>query len=307
MTTGRGPFSQGGEVGMVNVAAAPETARTVNEERRQFFRRLIVYAALTGVTLLMAFPIIMMVSVSLRPAIDTFSLPPKLLPETIYFDAYVRVLENPQFRRFLLNSYLLGLAVTGLSLLIGTLAAFGFSRYRFFGDKVAKLFVITTQMVPTISLLIPFFGVIVWLRLYDTMWGLILTYLTFALPYAVIMMNGYLDTIPKDFDEAATIDGCSPLGVLFRVLLPVAMPGIISTAVYTFLLAWNEFLFALALTRSMDMRTVPVGISMLVGEFGLKWDEMMAFSVIGSLPVLVLFMLVQRFVVSGLAAGGVKG
>jgi len=292
---------------MENVAAAPDVVRTVNEERRQFFRRLVVYAALTGVTLLMAFPIIMMVSVSLRPAIDTFSLPPKLLPETIYIDAYVRVLENPQFRRFLLNSYLLGLAVTGLSLLIGTLAAFGFSRYRFFGDKAAKLFVITTQMVPTISLLIPFFGVIVWLRLYDTMWGLILTYLTFALPYAVIMMNGYLDTIPKDFDEAATIDGCSPLGVLFRVLLPVAMPGIISTAVYTFLLAWNEFLFALALTRSMDMRTVPVGISMMVGEFGLKWDEMMAFSVIGSLPVLVLFMLVQRFVVSGLAAGGVKG
>ena len=107
--------------------------------------------------------------------------------------------------------------------------------------------------------------------------------------------------------EAATIDGCTPLGVLVRVLLPVALPGIISTAVYTFLLAWNEFLFALALTRSMDMRTVPVGISMMVGEFGLKWDEMMAFSVIGSLPVLILFMLVQRFVVGGLSAGGVKG
>ena len=121
------------------------------------------------------------------------------------------------------------------------------------------------------------------------------------------MMNGYLDRIPKDFDEAATIDGCTPIGVLFRVLLPVAMPGIISTAVYTFLLAWNEFLFALALTRSMDMRTVPVGISMMVGEFGLKWDEMMAFSVIGSVPVLVLFMAVQRFVVGGLSAGGVKG
>jgi len=255
----------------------------------------------------LAFPIIWMVSVSLKPTVETFSLPPRLIPESLTFDGYVRVLENPQFRRFLLNSYILGLVVTLLSLVIGTLAAFGFSRYRFFGDKVAKLFVITTQMVPTITLLIPFFGVIVWLRLYDSMWGLILTYLTFSLPYAVIMMNGYLDTIPKDFDEAATIDGCGPLGVLFRVLLPVALPGIISTAVYTFLLSWNEFLFALALTRSVEMRTVPVGISMMVGEFGLKWDEMMAFSVIGSLPVLILFMLVQRFVVSGLSAGGIKG
>jgi len=280
---------------------------SVNEERQRFYRRVMVYAALTVVTLILAFPIIWMVSVSLKPTVETFSLPPRLIPESLTFDGYVRVLENPQFRRFLLNSYILGLVVTLLSLVIGTLAAFGFSRYRFFGDKVAKLFVITTQMVPTITLLIPFFGVIVWLRLYDSMWGLILTYLTFSLPYAVIMMNGYLDTIPKDFDEAATIDGCGPLGVLFRVLLPVALPGIISTAVYTFLLSWNEFLFALALTRSVEMRTVPVGISMMVGEFGLKWDEMMAFSVIGSLPVLILFMLVQRFVVSGLSAGGIKG
>lgn len=286
---------------------AAQTYSTINEDRQRLIRRIVVYIALSIVTLIMAFPIIWMVSVSLKPTIETFSLPPSLLPKSLYFEGYTRVLENPQFRRFLLNSYFLGIVVTALSLVIGTLAAFGFSRYRFFGDKAAKLFVITTQMVPTITLLIPFFGVIVWLRLYDTMWGLILTYLTFALPYAVIMMNGYLDTIPKDFDEAATIDGCSPLGVLFRVLLPMATPGIISTAVYTFLLSWNEFLFALALTRSVEMRTVPVGISMMVGEFGLKWDEMMAFSVIGSLPVLVLFMLVQRFVVSGLSAGGVKG
>ncbi|TCS61544.1 carbohydrate ABC transporter membrane protein 2 (CUT1 family) [Primorskyibacter sedentarius] len=286
---------------------AQNTHTTVNEERQRLFRRVMVYVALTVVTLIMAFPIIWMVSVSLKPTVETFSLPPRLLPNSLYLDGYTRIFENPQFRRFLLNSYLLGIVVTILSLAIGTLAAFGFSRYRFFGDKAAKLFVITTQMVPSITLLIPFFGVIVWLRLYDTIWGLVLTYLTFALPYAVIMMNGYLDTIPRDFDEAATIDGCSPLGVLFRVLLPVAAPGLISTAVYTFLLSWNEFLFALALTRSVEMRTVPVGISMMVGEFGLKWDEMMAFSVIGSLPVLVLFMLVQRFVVSGLSAGGIKG
>ncbi|MDB6179114.1 carbohydrate ABC transporter permease [Paracoccus sp. Z330] len=282
-------------------------ARMINEERQQRWRRFGIYAALTIVTIILVFPILWMISVSLKPTTETFSLPPRLLPEEFHWGGYAKVLSDPKFRTFLINSYIVGLAVTFLSLVIGTLAAFGFSRYRFFGDRVAKLFVITTQMVPTITLLIPYFGVIVFLGLYDTLWGLILTYLTFALPYSIVMMNGYLDTIPKDFDEAATIDGCSPLGVLVRVLLPVAVPGIISTAVYTFLLAWNEFLFALALTRSMEMRTVPVGISMMVGEFGLKWDEMMAFSVIGSLPVLVLFMLVQRFVVGGLSAGGVKG
>ena len=281
--------------------------KVFNEDKQKLINQIIIYIVLSIFVLILAFPLIWMLSVSLKPTVETFSLPPKLIPSSIYFDGYIKILNNDQYRRFLLNSYLLGLVVTGLSVLIGTLAAYGFSRYKFFGDRIAKLFVITTQMVPTITLLIPLFGVIVWLKLYDSMWGLILTYLTFSLPYAVIMMNGYLDTIPKDFDEAATIDGCTPIGVLFKVLLPVAAPGIISTAVYTFLLAWNEFLFALALTRSIEMRTVPVGISMMVGEFGLKWDEMMAFSVIGSLPVLILFMSVQRFVISGLSAGGVKG
>ena len=281
--------------------------KVFNEDKQKLTNQIIIYIVLSIFVLILAFPLIWMLSVSLKPTVETFSLPPKLIPSSIYFDGYIKILNNDQYRRFLLNSYLLGLVVTALSVLIGTLAAYGFSRYKFFGDRIAKLFVITTQMVPTITLLIPLFGVIVWLKLYDSMWGLILTYLTFSLPYAVIMMNGYLDTIPKDFDEAATIDGCTPIGVLFKVLLPVAAPGIISTAVYTFLLAWNEFLFALALTRSIEMRTVPVGISMMVGEFGLKWDEMMAFSVIGSLPVLILFMSVQRFVISGLSAGGVKG
>ena len=280
---------------------------TSSEDQQKLKNQIYIYIALGLCVMILAFPIFWMLSVSLKPSVETFSLPPKLIPSSIYFDGYSKILNNDQYSRFLVNSYFLGIVVTVLSVIIGTLAAYGFSRYRFFGDRAAKLFVITTQMVPTITLLIPLFGVIVWLRLYDTMWGLIITYLTFSLPYAVIMMNGYLDTIPKDFDEAATIDGCSPIGILFKILLPVATPGIISTAVYTFLLAWNEFLFALALTRSIEMRTVPVGISMMVGEFGLKWAEMMAFSVIGSLPVLILFMLVQRFVISGLSSGGVKG
>jgi multiple sugar transport system permease protein len=292
---------------MAELANTVDRNAAISEEARKAWRRRGIYLALIVVTGILTFPIVWMVSVSIKPTVETFSLPPRLIPEQFHWGGYVEVLGDPEFRRFLINSYVVGLGVTVLSLVIGTLAAFGFSRYRFFGDRAAKLFVITTQMVPTITLLIPFFGVIVFLRLYDTLWGLVLTYLTFSLPYAVIMMNGYLDTIPKEFDEAATIDGCSPLGVLFRVLLPVAAPGLISTAVYTFLLAWNEFLFALALTRSIEMRTVPVGISMMVGEFGLKWDEMMAFSVIGSVPVLILFMAVQRFVVSGLSAGGVKG
>lgn len=285
----------------------PARRPRLSDALRRRLTRWSLYGALILITAAVTFPVLWMLSVSFKPTTDTFSLPPRLIPEHFRIDGYLKVLQNASFRAFIVNSYLIGIAVTLLSLVIGTLAAFAFSRYRFFGDRLAKLFVISTQMVPTITLLIPFFGVIVWLRLYDTRIGLVITYLTFGLPYAIIMMIAYLDTIPRDFDEAAIIDGCSPLRVLFSVLLPMATPGLISTAVYTFLLSWNEFLFALALTRSTEVRTVPVGISMLVGEFGLKWDEMMAFSVIGSVPVLILFMFVQRYVVSGLSAGGVKG
>ena len=210
------------------------------------------------------------------------------------------------FSRFLFNSYFLGVVVTVLSVIIGTLAAYGFSRYRFFGDRAAKLFVITTQMVPTITLLIPLFGVIVWLRLYDTMWGLILTYLTFSLPYAVIMMNAYLDTIPKDFDEAATIDGCSPIGVLFKILLPIATPGIISTAVYTFLLAWNEFLFALLLTNKTT-RTMPNAMARTIGgEINVDYGLLAAMICLFLIPIFFVTYALQNQLLRGVTFGTIK-
>jgi multiple sugar transport system permease protein len=275
--------------------------------RRERTERAAIYVALAIASVVLAFPILWMVSVSMKTPAEAFALPPRLIPEVFRLDAYQRVIENKRFTSFIVNSYVVGIAVTLLSVLLGTLAAYAFARFEFFGRRAAKLFVIVTQMVPSITLLIPFFGVIVYFRLYDTLQGLVLTYLSFGLPYSIVMMTAYLNTIPRELDEAALIDGCSRMRLLFRVLMPIAAPGLISTAIYTFLLSWNEFLFALALTRSNEMRTVPVGISMLIGEFGLRWDEMMAFSVIGSAPVLVLFVIVQRYVVSGLSAGGVKG
>ena len=189
----------------------------------------------------------------------------------------------------------------------GTLTGFSFSRYEFRGKKPLNTIIISIQAVPPITLLIPYFGLIVALRLHNTYAALILTYMVFTLPYAIIMMTGYFNTLPRDLDEAVMIDGGGSFVILWRILTPISLPGIVSVGVYTFMLAWNEFLFALTLTKTTDMRTVPIGIQLLMGQHSFEWNQMMAMSVLGSLPVLILFLLFQRYFIAGMALGSVKG
>ena len=169
-----------------------------------------------------------------------------------------------------------------------------------------NLVILSVQAVPPITLLIPFFGVIVGLGLYNTYQGLILTYMVFTLPYAIIMLTAYFNTLPKELDEAAKIDGAGPLKVLTRILVPISIPGMVSVGTYTFMIAWNEYLFALTLTRTEEMRTVPIGIQLLMGQHSYEWNEMMAMSILGSLPVLLLFLFFQRYLIGGLTSGSLK-
>jgi multiple sugar transport system permease protein len=238
---------------------------------------------------------------------EIFSLPPHLLPKEWSIKAYLAIFTNPTKVRFFLNSYLVATVVTILSLTIAILSGYSFSRYKFKGKKILNMFIIATQTVPPITLIIPYFGIIVALRLYDTYFALILTYMVFTLPYAILMMTGYFNTLPKELDEAVMVDGGSSLFALWRVLVPSAVPGIVATGVYTFLLAWNEFLFALTLTKSTEMRTVPIGIQQLMGQHAYEWNEMMAMGILGSLPVLILYLVAQHYFIAGMASGAVKG
>ena len=144
------------------------------------------------------------------------------------------------------------------------------------------------------------------LQAVHTYFALILTYMVFTLPYAILMMTGYFNTLPKELDEAVMVDGGSSFYALWRVLVPISVPGIVATGVYTFLLAYNEFLFALTLTKTTDMRTVPIGIQLLMGQHAYQWNEMMAMSILGSLPILVIYMVAQRYFLAGMTAGSVK-
>jgi multiple sugar transport system permease protein len=208
--------------------------------------------------------------------------------------------------RFFFNSYLVSSSVTILTLVIAIQAAYGFSRYEFKFKKILNMFIIGIQAVPPITLLIPYFGLIVFFKLYNTYWALILTYMIFTLPYAIIMMTGYLNTLPRELDEAVKIDGAGSLTTLWKILVPISIPGIISVGIYTFMQAWNEYLFALTLTQTTEMRTVPVGIMLLMGMHSYEWNEMMAMSIMGSLPILVLFLFFQRYFLVGMTAGAVK-
>jgi multiple sugar transport system permease protein len=252
------------------------------------------------------FPVLWMFFASLKSNTEIFSLPPRLLPKEFTLRSYGNIFHDPVKVRFFLNSYLVALLVTIFSLLVAILSGYSFSRHKFPGKNILNLFIIATQTVPPITLLIPYFGIVVALGLYNTYPALILTYMVFTLPYAILMMTGYFNTLPKELDEAVMVDGGSNFFALWRVLVPNAVPGIVATGVYTFLLSWNEFLFALTLTKSTDMRTVPIGIQMLMGQHAYEWNEMMAMGILGSLPILALYLLAQRYFLAGMTAGAVK-
>lgn len=275
-------------------------------QRRRLVSKIGVWIGLVLGACFAGLPVFWMFVSSFKPNSRIFATPPRIIEEGSSFAAYVSIFQDSEKIRFFINSYFVALSVTALTLVVGTMAAYAFSRFEFPGKNILNVIVISVQAVPPITLLIPFFGLMVALKLYNTYQGLILTYMVFTLPYAVIMLTGYFNTLPRELDEAAKVDGTSSFGALWRVLVPISVPGIVSVGIYTFMIAWNEYLFALTLTRTNDMRTVPIGIQLLMGQHSYEWNEMMAMSVLGSIPVMVLFIFFQRYFIGGMTAGSVK-
>lgn len=268
--------------------------------------RILIYIILVIGTLWAGFPILWMLLNSFKPNAEIFSWPPTWISENFSLDAYLKIFTNPEQIRFFVNSYVIAGVVVVITLVIGIMASYAFSRFDFLGKNVINTVIVAVQAVPPITLLIPYLSLIVTLKLYNTYGALILTYLVFTLPYCVLMMTGYLNTLPKELDEAVMIDGGSRFTALWKILVPTSIPGLVSVGMYTFMQAWNEYLFALALTKTNDMRTVPVGINLLMGQHSYEWNQMMAMSVLGSLPILILFLFFQRYFIAGMTAGSVK-
>ena len=281
------------------------TTTITRARRRMTMKILVIVGLLTGAAFAGS-PVLWMLSSSFKSNTEIFEYPPRLFTESFSFNAYVAILTDPEKVRFFINSYVVSLSVTALTLVVAILAAYAFSRFEFRFKRPLNMIIVSVQAVPPITLLIPYFGLVVTLGLYNTYPGLILTYMVFTLPYAIIMMTGYFNTLPRELDEAVRVDGAGSMTALWRILVPIAVPGIVSVGVYTFMIAWNEYLFALTLTRTQDMRTVPIGIQLLMGQHSFEWNEIMAMSILGSVPVLALFLFFQRYFIGGLTSGSVK-
>jgi multiple sugar transport system permease protein len=265
---------------------------------------------LTLLTLFVLTPVYVMISSSLKPLQDVegaFTWIPKGLTLSPYKDIWSTV----PLARYFWNSVVVSTGATVCSVVIAVFAAYSVSRYSFRGKRLFTITVLSTQMFPGILFLLPLFLIFVnignatGIELYGSRLGLVVTYLTFSLPFSIWMLVGYFDSIPRDLDEAAQVDGCGPMGALFRVVVPAAVPGIVAVSVYAFMTAWGEVLFASVMTDD-STRTLAVGLQGYATENDVYWNQVMAASLVVSVPVVAGFLLLQRYLVAGLTAGAVK-
>lgn len=269
--------------------------------------RRVILAFLTAFALL---PVYVMVSSSLKPLEDVTGKF-QWIPSEITIRPYFDIWDTVPLAHYFMNSLMVAGAATVLSVTIAVFSAYAVSRYRFKGKRVFTVTVLSTQMFPGILFLLPLFLIFVnignstGVALYGSRGGLILTYLTFSLPFSIWMLIGYFDSIPRDLDEAAMVDGCGPFGALFRVVVPAAIPGIVAVSVYAFMTAWGEVLFASVMTND-ETRTLAVGLQGYATQNDVYWNQIMAASLVVSVPVVAGFLLLQRYLVAGLTAGAVK-
>lgn len=269
-------------------------------------RDLPVWIVILACLAVVLFPIYWMMSTSLKPALLTFARPPVWVWQPT-LENYAALVGKASFGRYMLNTLIVASATAFLAIAFGSLAAYAITRFRFPGTTAIPLFFLVMRMVPRIVIVLPYYVIMRQLGLLDSLTGLVLSYTSFALPFALWMMIGFFQDIPVELEEAAMMDGCSRLAVLLKVTLPLATPGLAATAIFAFLLGWNEFLFSLILTSSENSRTLPVVVSGFVTDRGIMWGEMSAAGTLIALPVIAFALMVQKYIVRGLTLGAVKG
>ncbi|WP_328750417.1 carbohydrate ABC transporter permease [Streptomyces sp. NBC_00285] len=252
------------------------------------------------------FPVYWMVNTAFKPAKDAIDPDPSLLPTGLTLDNFRRALAIADFWGPVGRSLIVSLLVVAIGIVVGTLAALAISRFDFRGRKVVIVTILAVQMVPLVAMIIPVFLLLNDLDQYDKLSGLIITYLTFILPFTVWTLRGFIVNIPKELEEAAMVDGCSRTSAFIRVVFPLLAPGMVATSVYGFILAWNEYLYALMLL-SQEHQTATVWLGNFTTKHGTEYAPMMAGSTMMAVPIVILFLLVQRKMAAGLTAGAVKG
>lgn len=281
-------------------------AHQANVRRARTFNKVLVTLLLIVIVIILDFPIYWMVNSSLKGPAELFQRNQTYFPRAPLWQNYPDIFVRMDYVKYFTNSLIIALATTLTAVVIGSISGYSFARFKYRGRKLAVFMILISQMFPASLLVIPIFLILNQLGLINTYLGLILAYSTFILPFSVWMMKGFYATIPVDLEEAALLDGCSRLQALYKIVLPLAAPGAAATASFAFVVAWNEFMFALNLTTNNATRTLPVGLSLLVGRYFNNWGVLMAAAVVTSIPTLLVFLTLQKYLIRGLTAGAVK-
>ena len=278
---------------------------------RRTLRTVGRYALVHGLGLVVVafsvLPLLWGVSTALKLPQDVYAFPPVWIPESITFENFVAVVQNPTLIRSFFNTLIIASATTLAALVVGVLGGYGFSRYRFPGRNTLLWSVLFTKLFPRVVVIVPFFVMLRNLQLMNTYKGLILVYLMVTFPVAIWLLKGFFDKIPVEIEEAAIVDGCSLPRLLWNVVIPMSRPALVAVAMYSFVLAWNEFLFALVFTNGLERRPLSVALAFFIDENGIRWGELMAASIVMSLPAILVFSFSQKLLVRGLGEGALKG
>lgn len=278
--------------------------------------KCITYILVLGIVVFTIAPFAWLVISSISTKVDLLQVPLRWFPEHPTLENYSAMLLGTsrnttdaasQFLGAMSNSLFVSGIVTGVALAVGLLASYAFSRFRFRGKNALLNTTLFTQMIPPIAIIIPMYIIMLYLNLLDNKFSLIVIYLSFVLPYLIWIMKGYIDGIPVEMEEAAMIDGCSRLGAFFRVVLPIASTGLAATVIFAFIISWNEFFYALNFTSTLSSKTLPVLITEFSSKYGNNFILASTAGVLASLPPVVISLVFQRYIISGLSSGAVKG
>jgi multiple sugar transport system permease protein len=271
------------------------------------WRRAGAYAVLLVVSILTLVPFLWVVTTALKSVEQIFAVPPQIIPHPFVWSNFQLAIQSSGFGLFLRNSLVVATVCTILSLVVAVPAAYGFARFRYRGSGGLLAGIVTARMFPPIALVVPFFLLFRSLHLVNTIPGLIVAYLPLEIPLIVWILEGFFEGVPRELEEAGVVDGLSTLGVLWRIVVPLARPSIAVAALFGYLAAWNEFVLALTLTQTTTAETLPIGIARYITSFQTYWGQMSAAAVFYLAPVLVFTVIAQRGIVRGLTEGGTKG
>jgi arabinogalactan oligomer/maltooligosaccharide transport system permease protein len=270
-------------------------------------RRAGTYAVLLVFAAVAVYPILQVLTISLRPSDRLLSTSLEIIPENATFENYISLFRDRPFLRWMWNSTFVSFVVTVTGVALASMTGYAFSRFRFAGKKAGLLSLLTTQMFPATMLLLPLYIMLIKLGLINTYAGVMIIYAATALPFTIWTMKGYYDTIPYSLEEAARIDGCNQFQAFARVILPLAAPALVITALFAFMTAWSEYLVAAQILQDSDLWTLPLGLKSFESNMSTEWGLYGAASLIVTIPVVVLFLMLSRYLVSGLTLGSVKG